>query len=182
MRMNKLYFVKYLIGVLMTMLLIGCGGIEAAGKIAQVIADPGIQVGDKKAQPTKVTLSLVAEDVLNLNYEGDATPIQIDLFQLKDNSRFLAADYDSIASDAKSVLGKSYIDQEEYFIEPSGNQYVKTLELEEKTQYLGVVAHYSDIDEVIWKKIVKVNSLGEEPHFLVLLKDREIRLNRMDDK
>lgn len=164
------------------LLLTACGGIEAAGKIAKVIADPGIQVGDKKQQPTVVSLSLVAEDILNLNFEGDATPIQIDFFQLKDNSRFVAADYDSIANDPKYILGSSYIEQEEYFIEPSDNKYIDDIELDSKTKYIGIVAHYADIEEVIWKKIVKVNALGETPHFLVLLKDREVRLDRMDDK
>lgn len=181
MMMNRLSMFKIeLLAIIL--LLSGCGGIEAAGKIAKVIADPKIQVGDKKEQPTEVSFSLVGEDVLNLNFEGDATQIQVDVFQLQSNSKFLAADYDGIASDPQGMLGRSYISQEEYFVEPSGNQYIESIELDPKTKYLGVVAHYSNIDEVIWKKIVKVNPLGEKLHFLILLKDREIKLDRMDDK
>lgn len=52
-------------------------------------------------EPTKVTFSLVSDEGVNLNIWGEASPIEIQVFELKDDSMFMSSDYDQIKTDYK---------------------------------------------------------------------------------
>lgn len=61
----------------MLMLALSVSGCTMTKKIGQVIADPGIQVGDLKQQPSAVTLTLLTEPDSNLNSEGEPAPVDV---------------------------------------------------------------------------------------------------------
>lgn len=176
---NMMNYIRIGIFLLVSVALTGC---TTVGKVAKVIANPDIQVGENDKQPTVVDFILVGEDFINSNFYGDPTPIVIDLYYLRDKSRFLAIDYDSISmGDIKDVMGKAYLDHEEYLIEPSTNEYISEIEVPDKTRFLGVIAHYSDIDNVLWKKVLPIKAEGDNAKILVLAKEREIIFERMKD-
>lgn len=52
-------------------------------------------------QPTKVTFSLLADDGVNPSIWGEASPVEIQVFELKDDSMFMSADYDQLKADYK---------------------------------------------------------------------------------
>ncbi len=52
-------------------------------------------------EPTKVTFSLVSDEGVNPNIWGEASPIEIQVFELKDDSMFMSSDYDQIKTDYK---------------------------------------------------------------------------------
>lgn len=157
-------------------------GCTTAGKIAKVISDPNIQVGKNDDQPTMIDIVLVGEDFINSNFYGDPTPITIELYYLRDKARFQAADYDSISmGDAKEVIGRAYLDHEEYLIEPSTNVYIGELEVPDRTRYIGIIAHYADIDNVLWKKILPIKAQGDSAKLMILAKEREIKFERLED-
>ena len=84
-----------LVFVVLVLVLSGC---TMTKKIGQVIADPGIQVGDLKQQSSEVTITLLTEPDSNLNGEGEAAPVDVQLMYLSDDSKLQAADYDLLAS------------------------------------------------------------------------------------
>ena len=95
------------------MLMLALSGCTMTKKIGQVIADPGIQVGDLKQQSSTVTLTLLTEPDSNLNGEGDPAPVDMQLVYLTDDSKFQAADYDLLASTPlPEALGKNYLDHQ----------------------------------------------------------------------
>ncbi len=135
----------------------------------------------KLAEESDIDLVLVGEDKINLNFYGEPTPVTIEIFQLQDKARFLAADYDSLSiSDKSYVLSKTYLDHEEYTIDPSSHQYIKNISISPRTRFLGLIAHFGDIDSVLWKKIIRVDGVGDDAKVIVIVKPQEVRFERME--
>lgn len=137
--MNKKAFLAC---VLMCVILTGC---ETAKKISQVIKNPNIQVGSLKEQPSEITVTLLTEPDTNTNAEGEAAAVDVQLIYLTDDSKLQAADYDQIASTPlPDVLGKNYIDHQDFNLLPDAVKTLPPVKLDEKTQFIGVVAYFSD--------------------------------------
>lgn len=56
---------------------------------------------DPKKQPTRVTYSMAADSMVNPNLSGDATPVEVQVFELEDESMFHNADYEQLVHDAR---------------------------------------------------------------------------------
>ncbi len=93
--------------VLFSLTLTGC---ETVKKLGQVIKNPDIQVGKLADQSSEVTVTLLTEPDTNINAEGEAAAVDVQLIYMSDDSKLQAADYDQIASTPlPDVLGKNYI-------------------------------------------------------------------------
>lgn len=148
----------FLACVLMCVILTGC---ETAKKISEVIKNPDIQVGSLKEQPSEITVTLLTEPDTNTNAEGESAAVDVQLVYLTDDSKLLAADYDQIASTPlPDVLGKNYIDHQDFNLLPDTIKTLPPVKLDEKTQFIGVVAYFSDDQATEWKQIETVEGTG----------------------
>ena len=68
---------------LLTVALTGC---ETAKKIGQVIKNPNIQVGKLTDQSSQVTITLLTEPDANINADGEAAAVDVQLVYLSDLS------------------------------------------------------------------------------------------------
>ncbi|EBW6249325.1 type VI secretion system lipoprotein TssJ [Salmonella enterica subsp. enterica serovar Enteritidis] len=101
---------------LFTLALCGC---ETVKKIGEVIKNPDIQVGKLADQSSQVTITLLTEPDANINADGEAAAVDVQLVYLSDDSKFQAADYDQIATTAlPNALGKNYIDHQDFSLLP----------------------------------------------------------------
>lgn len=138
--------------VMMTFLTATLSGCETAKKIGQVISNPGIQVGSLKSQASEVTITLLTEPDTNFTADGEAAPVDVQLIYLSDDSKFQAADYDQVATTAlPDVLGKNYIDHQDFNLLPDTIKTLPPVKLDEKTGFIAVVAYFSD-DQTTDKK------------------------------
>lgn len=135
---------------------------------------------DPTILPTKVTFSLVADDGVNPNLTGDTSPVEIQVFELKDDSMFMSADFDLIKADYKKALKSNFVEVYDFVLTPGQFKFISPFEIDEDTNYIGVMAHYSDIDQSEWKKAVKVINKGREYHLLMQFKDYDINLERVE--
>ncbi len=87
--------------------------------------------------------------------EEQATPISLKIIQLKDDSLFMSADYSSLEKDLKGSLGKTYLDHDEYIIDPKQFKYIDFSEVDEDTHYIAVLAFYRDYNNVKWERYHK---------------------------
>ena len=148
----------FLACVLMSVVLTGC---ETAKKISQVIRNPDIQVGKLMDQSTELTVTLLTERDSNLTADGEAAPVDVQLV-------YLSADYDQVATTAlPDVLGKNYIDHQDFNLLPDTVKTLPPIKLDEKTSYIGVIAYFSDDQATEWKQIEPVESIGH--HYLLLV-------------
>ena len=135
---------------------------------------------DKKDTPTLLTYSLVATDSINPNISGNATPIEIQVFELEDDSMFLSADFDQLATDAQKVLKSNYLEQRDYVLLPGQFKFVEPFEVNKKTFYIGVMAHFADPNTSDWKKVVKIEPVNKQFHLLMYFNDQAVNLDKVE--
>ncbi|HCR9738675.1 MULTISPECIES: type VI secretion system lipoprotein TssJ [Citrobacter] len=168
--------------VMLAIMLAGAsGGCTMTKKIGQVIADPDIQVGDLKQQASNVTVTLLTEPDSNLNGEGDPAPVDMQLVYLTDDSKFQAADYDLMASTPlPEALGKNYLDHQDFTLLPDTLKTLPDVTLDAKTQFIGIVAYFSDDQTSEWKQIVPVEGSGHQYRLLVHVRQNSIEMKTED--
>lgn len=135
---------------------------------------------DPANMPTKVTFSLVADEGMNPNITGETSPVEVQIFELKDDSMFMSADYDQLREDHKKALKSNFVEVYDYVLTPGQFKFVTAFEVDEDTNYIGVMANFSDIELSEWKKAVKVLNKGREYHLLMLFKDYDVKLERVE--
>lgn len=157
-------------------------GCETAKKIGQVIKNPDIQVGDLKSQASEVTITLLTEPDTNLTADGEAAPVDVQLVYLSDDSKFLATDYDQIATTAlPDALGKNYIDHQDFNLLPDTVKTLPPVKLDEKTGFIGVIAYFSDDQTTEWKQIEPVESIGHHYRLLVHIRASTIEMKKEEN-
>ncbi|KFW98097.1 type VI secretion system lipoprotein TssJ [Pectobacterium versatile] len=153
-------------------------GCTTLGKMAQVAANPDIQVGSNNHQPSTVGFSLLAEPDVNPNDSGEAAPIEFQLVLLAEDSRLLATDYDQITTDIEKALAKNYLSHQDYTLLPGQFKYLSPEALDEKVHYLGVVARYADSESAEWRKVIKLKNTGQTYQILVHLRRDEVEIKK----
>lgn len=169
----------FLACVLLSVALTGC---ETAKKLGQVISNPDIPVGKQAEQPSEVTVTLLTEPDINLNAEGEAAPVDVQLVFLSDDSKLQSADYDQVASTPlPDALGKNYIDHQDFSLLPDTIKTQPAIKLDEKTQFIGVIAYFSDDLATEWKQIEPVEGTGRHYHLLVHIRKDSIEMKKEEN-
>lgn len=164
---------------LLTVALTGC---ETAKKIGQVIKNPNIQVGKLTDQSSQVTITLLTEPDANINADGEAAAVDVQLVYLSDDSKLQAADYDQLASTPlPEALGKNYIDHQDFSLLPDTIKTLPSVKMDEKTQFIGVIAYFSDDQTTQWKQIEAVEGTGHNYRLLVHIRQSSIEMKKEDD-
>ncbi|WP_407083732.1 type VI secretion system lipoprotein TssJ [Photobacterium leiognathi] len=135
---------------------------------------------DPASEPSTITLSMVATDTINPNNNGDASPVELKVFELEDDSMFMSASYDQLLDDYKKALKSNYVDDYDYVLLPGQFKFIDQIKLDEDTRYIGVMAFFADPEQSDWKKVVKLKTLGREYHLLVLLNHNDVIMERVE--
>ncbi|WP_252438888.1 type VI secretion system lipoprotein TssJ [Citrobacter amalonaticus] len=168
-----------MIVALLAVILSGC---ETAKKIGQVIKNPDVQVGKLAEQPSEVTITLLTEPDANINADGEATVVDVQLVYLSDDSKFQAADYDQLVTTAlPDALGKNYVDHQDFSLLPDTIKTLPPVKLDEKTQFIGIIAYFSDDQTTEWKQIEPVEGTGHHYRLLVHIRQSSIEMKKEDD-
>ncbi|OLQ84318.1 type VI secretion system-associated lipoprotein [Vibrio ponticus] len=148
--------------------------LTACASKPEVVEEPK---GDRQ---TTVTFSLVSDDNVNPNLLGDAAPLEIQVFELEDDSMFMSADYDQLKKDQKSTLRSNYVTSYDYVLTPGQFKFVDAFEVSEETNYIGVMAHFSDPEISDWKKAVKVLNKNRQYHLLMKFSEYQVQLDKVE--
>lgn len=130
--------------------------------------------------PSTMTFSMVAEDEINPNSRGHASPLAVKVFELEDDSMFQAAGFDQLATDFKDALSSNYVDDYDYMLLPGEFKYVDPIPLDEDTRFIGVMAKYTDSENSHWKRVVKVKPNSREYHLLIHFKGNEVKVKKVE--
>lgn len=164
--------------LLLTTLVSGC---EVSKKVYTVITDPEVPVGYPEDNPSEITLSLLADHDINPNYSGEATPTDVQLIYLNEDSKLLSTDYYQIATEPlDKILNKNYIDHQDYTVEPGQFKTLKAMPIDPKTQFIAVIAHYSNADsgEVYWLDIAEIEGSGQKYKILIHIRSDEVEIKK----
>lgn len=162
--------------------LAGCSTpYKAVTKTAKVFWDPDIPVGYAEDLPSQVDLTMLADPAVNPNGSLAPTPIAFQVIEMRDSSLLMAGDFDQLLSNLKDSMGRNYIDHSDYTLVPGQFKFVEPFELNEDTRFVGVIAFYAYPNLSQWKKVIRVDPVGDHYHLLVNLRDREVQLKRSED-
>lgn len=134
----KSLFMKTVFILVATSLLLGC----ATGR-------------SKSDELHTVTVKITTTGDVNKNLDGEPSPTVIVLYQLVDIDLFNSADFFNLYQNPKTVLNNELIDQRQIIVTPNQPKTV-TLQINNGTQYLGVLAAFNDITNSQWRQTIKV--------------------------
>lgn len=79
----------------------------------------------KKCELQVVSLSVVASPVINPTLDGETRPVQLRIYQLKDDVRLQAATFEQIWKEDAAVLGPDVVKRDDVFVYPNTRTDVK---------------------------------------------------------
>ena len=161
--MTGRFFRSCMVVVLFSLTLTGC---ETVKKLGQVIKNPDVQVGKLADQSSEVTVTLLTEPDTNINANGEAAAVDVQLIYMSDDSK---------------LLGKNYIDHQDFNLLPDTIKTLPPVRLNEKTQFIGVVAYFSDDQATEWKQIEPVEGTGHHYRLLVHVRQGSIEMKKEDN-
>ncbi|WP_109125972.1 type VI secretion system lipoprotein TssJ [Dyella sp. C11] len=104
----------------------------------------------------------------------DGTPIFFKVLQLKDDSVFLNADRDVLQNDLKKALGSTYVDDDDYVLQPSQFKYVDFKKIDKNARYIAVLANFHDQVSSTWKQVLRIDPDGYKYSLLLLFQGNKV--------
>ena len=89
----------------------------------------------------------------NLSAQGEASPIQVQVYQLKAKDRFEAADYFGLQQQADELLGDQLLAYDSLMVQPEQTQQLESAGHVE-ARYVGIVAGYRELNQSQWRLVV----------------------------
>lgn len=123
---------------------------------------------------------MVTTDSININNNKEASPVELKVFELKDDSMFNSASYDQLETNHRKALKSNYVNEYDFVLLPNKFKFVEKIKLDDNTRYIGVMALFSDSDHSDWKKSVKVKTLGRDYHLLIYINNNQVKLDRVE--
>jgi type VI secretion system protein VasD len=114
------------------------------------------------------TLQMRGVAPLNVNDAGESTPVDVRIFQLKDDGAFRRATFEKLWTDDKTVLGQDSLAPYRVVSIVPGNptdqpKQITIAELESGTRFIGVMALYAKADARDARTLVLPVDEADEP-------------------
>lgn len=139
---------KYSILIIISFVLLGCS-------VANLVVEP------------YANLEISAKYDINPDSNGRPSPIVVYIFELSEKTIFESQDFFSIYESYENVLGPDLINKYEVSLTPGKNEIYST-SMSPKTEYLGIVAAFRDIENSHWRQVIKVDDTGYHTYQILL--------------
>jgi type VI secretion system protein VasD len=119
----------------------------------------GVLVGCASG-PDTYTIRVKGEPSLNLNSQGDSTPVNMRIYQLLDRSGFEAADFDSLWEGGEEVLTGGVVEVTEHVVTTTQDMTDIVLVASEEVRFIGIVGLFNQQGES-WRVCIPVEEVGD---------------------
>lgn len=128
-------------------------------------------------QKTSHTLyiNIHAVKYLNPSLNNKPQPLLISLFQLKQSFTFMSESFYSLMG-KNSVLAKDLLDMTRIEIRP-GEQKQLQINLQNNTQYIGIIANFNQINTAQWRKLIVITPDKKTNQMSLALESHSINVN-----
>lgn len=134
--------------LLISMVLFGCSA-------ANLVVDPYSD------------LEITANHNINPDSNGRPSPVVVYVFELTSNTLFESQDFFSIYEESEKVLGPDLVNKYEISLTP-GQKETYQASMSPKTEYLGIVAAFRDIENSNWRQVIEVDKTGYNTYQILL--------------
>ncbi|CAH0187220.1 MULTISPECIES: type VI secretion system lipoprotein TssJ [Pseudomonas] len=136
---------RFLLAAATVLLLTACANDTAKPQAA----------AEAEADTAAVELHFHAIAGLNPGANGQAAPVRVRIFELKNAATFSRSDYFALADRAQSTLGLDLLDQDEVMVQP-GQQLSLQRDLDPSTRQIGLLVGYRELDRAQWRTVINV--------------------------
>ena len=121
-----------------------------------------------------VDVGFITTQKLNSDSEWASLPVEVKVYQLKDDQIFKSATFNDLWKQGKQTLGKSFVGVKNYTLLP-GRHDSFTFESGPDTKYIGFVAIFLRHEHGAWRSVQTVPQFYLwNPHFKVTLSDNQL--------
>jgi type VI secretion system protein VasD len=117
--------------------------------------------GSAPTKPLTTKASIIASNEVNPNAQGRASSVHLLIFQLRDESAFMNADFASLVEKEQETLGASLVQRAEADLSP-GDERELVLNISPEARVLGVVAELANYRNAEWRAFTRVPSKEKE--------------------
>lgn len=126
-------------------------------------------------EQTKLDITITAAADVNPDDKGRAAPILVRLYELKSEGTFESADYFSLQSNDKALIGSDLLVREEFIMKPGE---VKTIRRKSHPdiEAIGVLAGYRDLPQADWRVVHKLDPAPERAWYRAVVPANKAKL------
>jgi len=113
--------------------------------------------GSKPAVPDKIDMEFEVTTTAGINPDvnGRSSPLVLVIMQLRARDKFAGADFFSLYDPGAAILGEDLLGRDQLTLVPDAMRTIP-VELDPETQFLGVVAAFSDLETATWRDVVEI--------------------------
>jgi type VI secretion system protein VasD len=110
-------------------------------------------------EPSKEPLSFAISSSPNQNPDqnGRASPLQLRIYQLADDTLFKNADFYSLFDKDTQILGRYLKKKEQMTIQPGQKNQPQPMILDRKTLFIGVLGAFQDLDNAVSTLLIPID-------------------------
>ncbi|WP_233837990.1 type VI secretion system lipoprotein TssJ [Paraburkholderia sp. ZP32-5] len=126
-------------------------------------------------EQTNLRLRIAASENVNPNEWGNAAPIQVRVYELKSATAFESADFFTLQSEDKKVLGDDALVVDEFILRP-GEQRDVMRKSNPATTVIGVLAGYRELGKSVWRAVYRLPVAPDAAWYRMAIPDKEQKL------
>lgn len=111
--------------------------------------------GEKRPDPTSVSLELAASEMVNPDRNGRPSPVLVRVYELRSSGTFNTADFFTLLEQDQLVLGAEMVNRWEFQLDPGETAQLET-EFQPFSTALGVMVAYREIERARWRAVSPV--------------------------
>ncbi len=111
--------------------------------------------GCASSSPPKLEANIQSVSFLNPNIYNQASPVVINIYQLKAPTTFQQANFFALYNNPTTTLATDLLDKRDIEIRPQQKQSIYIL-MSPTTNYIGVLAAFRDPDKAQWRQVIQV--------------------------
>ncbi|MBB5414508.1 type VI secretion system lipoprotein TssJ [Paraburkholderia atlantica] len=124
---------------------------------------------------TTLRLQIAANENVNPNEWGTAAPILVRVYELKSPTAFQTADFFTLQSDDKKILGDDALVVDEFILRPGDTREI-VRKSNPATTAIGVLAGYRDLGKSVWRAVYRLPVAPDAAWYRMALPDKEQKL------
>ncbi|MBC8750729.1 type VI secretion system protein VasD [Paraburkholderia sp. WC7.3g] len=126
-------------------------------------------------EQTNLRLQIAANGNVNPNEWGTAAPILVRVYELKAPTAFENADFFTLQSDDRKVLGDDALVVDEFVLRPGDTREIVRKSNRASTA-IGVLAGYRDLGKSVWRAVYRLPVTPDAAWYRMALPDKEQKL------
>lgn len=126
-------------------------------------------------ESSKLDLTIVANDNVNPDDKGRASPIMVHVYELKTDAAFQEADFFTLQKRGKLTLGADILAEDEIVLRPGESTTVRR-KAHPDTTAIGVLAGYRQLSTSTWRVVYKLKPAPEAAWYRAVIPANKVKL------